>query len=201
MFIFQPTEICPHLNLTERLRDGSDLVSALYAPEHLLRSSFLRSAMDQRCSGFEMWQVFGSKESRRVPSESWVTTSISHAQGSTRLTLKVAIIEIRFFARWSVGLQPTEHPVLATVRDRTLGAFGVAVVDRQIAIFGIPIHHIPLIERIRGRFAGQALRKKHFRIEASSDRSPMGVSALQALAARLTGLNWFSAPCLRQLCW
>ena len=58
-----------------------------------------------------------------------------------------------------------EHPVLATDCDGTHGPFGSVVVDRQIAIFEISVERIPLIEGIRGRFAGQALRKKRFCIK------------------------------------
>ena len=58
-----------------------------------------------------------------------------------------------------------KHPVLAADRDGPHGTFGGIVVDRQIAIFEISVQRIPLIERIRGRFAGQALRKKRLCIK------------------------------------
>jgi hypothetical protein len=58
------------------------------------------------------------------------------------------------------GFAADKHPVLAADRDGPHGKFGCVVVDRQIAIFEISGHRIPLIERIRGRLAGQTLRKK-----------------------------------------
>ncbi len=64
------------------------------------------------------------------------------------------------------GFAADKHPVLATDRHWTHRPFGRVVIDRQITVFEIAIKRGPLVERIRGRFPGQALRKKDFRIKS-----------------------------------
>ncbi len=56
------------------------------------------------------------------------------------------------------GLAADEHPVFSSYGHRAHRPFGRVVIDRQVAVFEIAIQRSPLVERVRGRFARQALR-------------------------------------------
>ena len=111
------------------------------------RSAWRRSAIVQRCCGWDCSLTSVSSDSQFNVSIGWLSTELSHANESTRLAFAACDQRYHDCGLLTGRGNAHEQPRLPADRDWFRRSFERVVVDTQLAIFEVAGYGGPLIQQ------------------------------------------------------